>query len=120
MIVFEVSDTGVGIPEVAHPNIFQCFFRVESQNSRSHEGSGISLALVKQLIICYEGDITVISVAKNNMPKAQFDRDQLSVDVDWSVGKVSTKEISSPSSTDNFVARKEHQILLIEDNDDMR
>ncbi|RIB28825.1 hypothetical protein C2G38_2156931 [Gigaspora rosea] len=172
MIVLEVSDTGVGIPEVALPNIFQRFYRVESQNSRSHEGTGIGLALVKQLITRHGGDITVKSVvnkgttfkcwfpigcehlptnqirinnvekpinncqelcinrqlyleecsqwAKNNMPEAQFNRDQLSVDDDWSVGKVSTKEISSPSSTDNFAARKEHQILLIEDNDDMR
>ncbi|RIB28824.1 hypothetical protein C2G38_1348582 [Gigaspora rosea] len=171
MIVLEVSDT-VGIPEVALPNIFQRFYRVESQNSRSHEGTGIGLALVKQLITRHGGDITVKSVvnkgttfkcwfpigcehlptnqirinnvekpinncqelcinrqlyleecsqwAKNNMPEAQFNRDQLSVDDDWSVGKVSTKEISSPSSTDNFAARKEHQILLIEDNDDMR
>ncbi|RIB23239.1 hypothetical protein C2G38_2171892 [Gigaspora rosea] len=104
IIVLEVSDTAL--------------FRVESQNSCSHEGTGIVLALVKQLITRYRRDIIVTSVelcinrqlyleecsqwAKNNMPEAQFDKDQLSVDVDWSVNKVSTKEISSPSSTDNL------------------
>ncbi|CAG8811752.1 11030_t:CDS:1, partial [Gigaspora rosea] len=36
----------------------------------------------------------------------QFNRDQLSIDDDWSVGKVFTKEISLPSSTDNLTARR--------------
>ncbi|RIB16463.1 CheY-like superfamily, partial [Gigaspora rosea] len=53
------------------------------------------------------------------MPEAQFDRDQLPVDDDWSVGKVSTKEISSSFSTENLVATKKLQILL-DDNNDMR
>ncbi|RIB21310.1 hypothetical protein C2G38_1110564 [Gigaspora rosea] len=57
MVVFEVSDT-----ESALPNIFQRFYRCESQSSRSHEGTGIGLALVKELITCHGGDITVTSV----------------------------------------------------------
>ncbi|RIB05305.1 histidine kinase-like ATPase [Gigaspora rosea] len=62
MIVLEVSDTGVGIPEIALPNIFRRFYRVESQESRSHEGTGIGLSLVKELITHHGGDITVSSV----------------------------------------------------------
>ncbi|RIB26103.1 hypothetical protein C2G38_2164178 [Gigaspora rosea] len=62
MAVLEVSDTGIGIPESALPNIFQRFYRVESQGSRSHEGTGIGLALVKELITLHSGDITVTSV----------------------------------------------------------
>ncbi|RIB06885.1 hypothetical protein C2G38_478040 [Gigaspora rosea] len=62
MVILEVSDTGVGIPEIALPNIFQRFYRVESQNSRSHEGTGIGLALVKELITLHGGYITVTSV----------------------------------------------------------
>ncbi|RIB29095.1 histidine kinase-like ATPase [Gigaspora rosea] len=61
-VVLEVSDTGIGIPESALPNIFQRFYRVESQSSRSHEGTGIGLALVKELITLHGGDITVTSV----------------------------------------------------------
>ncbi|RIB30871.1 hypothetical protein C2G38_2237969 [Gigaspora rosea] len=62
VIVLEVSDTGVGIPESALPDIFQRFYRVESQGARSHEGTGIGLALVKELITLHGGDITVSSV----------------------------------------------------------
>ncbi|RIB05860.1 hypothetical protein C2G38_2253571 [Gigaspora rosea] len=61
MVVLEVSDTGVGIPEVALPDIFRRFYRVESQSSRSQEGTGIGLALVKELITQHGGDITVAS-----------------------------------------------------------
>ncbi|CAG8562128.1 2882_t:CDS:10, partial [Scutellospora calospora] len=63
IVVLEVSDTGVGIPEIALPNIFQRFYRVESQEKkRSNEGTGIGLALVKELIAHHGGDITVTSV----------------------------------------------------------
>ncbi|RIB29688.1 histidine kinase-like ATPase [Gigaspora rosea] len=62
IIVLEVSDTGVGIPELALPNIFQRFYRIESQRSRSHEGTGIGLALAKEFIACHGGNITVNSV----------------------------------------------------------
>ncbi|RIB04393.1 histidine kinase-like ATPase [Gigaspora rosea] len=62
MVALEVSDTGVGISESALPNIFQRFYRVKSQGSRSHEGAGIGLALVKELITLHSGDIAVTSV----------------------------------------------------------
>ncbi|RIB20530.1 histidine kinase-like ATPase [Gigaspora rosea] len=62
MIVLEVSDTGIGIPEIALPNIFQRFYRAESKGARSHEGTGIGLALVKELITLHGGDIAVSSV----------------------------------------------------------
>ncbi|RIB18007.1 histidine kinase-like ATPase [Gigaspora rosea] len=56
-----VLDT-VGIPELALPNIFHRFYRIESQRSRSHEGTGIGLTLAKEFIICHGGNITITSV----------------------------------------------------------
>ncbi|CAJ0906946.1 11923_t:CDS:10 [Entrophospora sp. SA101] len=61
IVIFEVSDTGVGIPENDLPNLFQRFYRVESKQSRSHEGTGIGLALVRELINLHGGDISVES-----------------------------------------------------------
>ncbi|RIB08645.1 hypothetical protein C2G38_2211141 [Gigaspora rosea] len=52
----------VGIPKTILPNIFQRFYRVESQSSRSHEGAGIGLTIVKEFVKCHGGDITVTSV----------------------------------------------------------
>jgi len=52
---------GVGIPEEHLPNIFQRFYRVESQPSQGNEGTGIGLALVKELSERHDGEIYVTS-----------------------------------------------------------
>ncbi len=52
-----VSDTGVGVPEHELPKLFERFHRVEGQRSRSFEGSGIGLALVRELVKLHRGTI---------------------------------------------------------------
>ena len=56
-----VSDTGIGIPPAALPRLFERFFRVEGAGGRSHEGSGIGLALVNDLVEMHGGRIHVAS-----------------------------------------------------------
>src|SRR5262245_13412649 len=56
-----VSDTGVGIPAPELPLLFERFHRIEGQRSRTHEGSGIGLALVRELVKLHGGSITVES-----------------------------------------------------------
>lgn len=56
-----VADTGVGIPAETLPRIFERFHRVESSRSRSHEGSGIGLALVRELVGIHGGTVEVAS-----------------------------------------------------------
>ncbi len=56
-----VSDTGVGIPAPELPRIFERFHRIESQRGRSFEGSGVGLALVRELVRLHGGAITVES-----------------------------------------------------------
>ncbi|AWN51403.1 ATP-binding protein [Methylobacterium sp. 17Sr1-1] len=56
-----VADTGVGIPAEALPHVFDRFHRIEGTRSRSHEGSGIGLALVHDLVSLHGGDIEVRS-----------------------------------------------------------
>jgi PAS domain S-box-containing protein len=60
--VLRVSDTGTGIPESEVPRIFDRFHRVEGTRGRTHEGTGIGLALVKELIELHKGDVSVESV----------------------------------------------------------
>ena len=57
-----VSDTGVGIPESELPNLFKRFHRVPASQARTHEGSGIGLALVQELVHLHHGTIEVESV----------------------------------------------------------
>ena len=56
-----VRDTGIGMPEEELPNLFQRFHRIEGSEGRSHEGSGIGLALVKELVDLHGGAISVES-----------------------------------------------------------
>jgi PAS domain S-box-containing protein len=45
-----VRDTGTGIPAAELPRIFERFHRVRNSRARSHEGTGIGLALVQELV----------------------------------------------------------------------
>ncbi|GEP04313.1 hypothetical protein MOX02_23510 [Methylobacterium oxalidis] len=56
-----VRDTGVGIPPQALPHVFERFHRIEGSRSRSHEGSGIGLALVRELVDMHGGTVEVAS-----------------------------------------------------------
>jgi PAS domain S-box-containing protein len=56
-----VSDTGTGIPPAELPRVFERFHRVPGARSRSHEGSGIGLALTQELVRLHGGDIRVSS-----------------------------------------------------------
>ncbi len=56
-----VRDTGVGIPAAELPRIFERFHRVAGAGSRTHEGSGIGLALVDELVRLHGGRLTVAS-----------------------------------------------------------
>ncbi|WVQ71976.1 hypothetical protein IAR50_001519 [Cryptococcus sp. DSM 104548] len=62
-IVFEVKDSGVGIPRSDLHLIGERFHRVQSV-SRSHEGTGIGLSLVKELINLHGGSLEIQSVTE--------------------------------------------------------
>ena len=59
--VLTVSDTGVGIPENEIAHVFERFHRVPSARSRTHEGSGIGLSLVQELVRMHGGTISARS-----------------------------------------------------------
>ena len=59
--VIEVADTGVGLPAHELPRVFERFHRVEGVRGRSTEGSGIGLALVRELVALHGGEISVTS-----------------------------------------------------------
>ncbi|MFJ1538608.1 SpoIIE family protein phosphatase [Micromonospora chalcea] len=60
--VLEVSDTGVGIAPEELPQVFERFHRVAGARSRTHEGTGIGLALVRELVEMHGGTVTAHSV----------------------------------------------------------
>ncbi|HEY6561101.1 MAG TPA: ATP-binding protein [Polyangiaceae bacterium] len=56
-----VADTGVGVRAEDVPRLFERFRRIEGTRSRTHEGSGIGLALVQELVRLHGGTITAHS-----------------------------------------------------------
>jgi PAS domain S-box-containing protein len=59
---FTVSDTGVGIPANEIPRMFERFHRVAQTHGRTHEGTGIGLALVQELVKLQGGEVKVESI----------------------------------------------------------
>jgi len=60
-VELRVRDTGVGIPSKELSRLFDRFHRIESTRSRTHEGSGIGLALVQELVKLHGGAVRVES-----------------------------------------------------------
>lgn len=59
--VMSIKDTGAGIPANRVNKIFDRFYQLDNSSTREHEGTGIGLALTKELIELHKGTIEVIS-----------------------------------------------------------
>jgi PAS domain S-box-containing protein len=79
-----VSDTGVGIAPEELPQLFERFHRVRGARSRTHEGSGIGLALVSDLAALHGG----------------------TVDAESAVGEGTTFRVSVPLGSEHLDAAK--------------
>ena len=65
-ITLQVSDSGSGIQAKDIPNIFDRFYRADKSRSRNSGGSGIGLAIVKQLVEAHHGNVRVDSPIYSN------------------------------------------------------
>lgn len=63
-IVFQVCDTGIGIPEDLQPRIFERFYQVAASLTRQQGGVGLGLAIVRELTALHSGLVWVESVER--------------------------------------------------------
>jgi PAS domain S-box-containing protein len=131
-----VKDSGVGIPSNELEKIFDRFHRVNNARGRSQEGTGIGLAMVKELVKLHNGSISVTSSegvgstftvslplkepsAGREVFSGRKGSSQTSLYVDeamlWTV-EDNVSEVS-PTLKSNG---KQHTVLLADDNADMR
>jgi signal transduction histidine kinase len=137
-VILEIADTGAGIPEKELPHMFERFHRVENVPGRTHEGTGIGLSLVKELVSLHHGTVSVRSQEKKGttftitipIGKDQHPADQISErEHDGSDGRgdayidEAVKLIAAGEKTTASNAVKDsHQptVLVVDDNADMR
>ena len=131
-IYLRVKDSGIGIKKSQLPQIFNRFYQVDDSSTRHQEGTGIGLALVKELVELQGGHIEVMS----EYQKGTIFDIKLPVFEMFKVTKTAISPIleiktlqqlpvfdnkSIPASTPNSSKEKELlEILIIEDNEEMR
>lgn len=57
MAVIEIEDTGPGIAPEHQAKVFERFYQVDDSSRRAHEGTGIGLALVRELVELHDGTV---------------------------------------------------------------
>src|SRR6266496_941989 len=60
-VIFRISDTGVGIAEEDQPRIFERFYKADKSRTRTKQGSGLGLSIVKKIIEMHKGTVEVQS-----------------------------------------------------------
>ncbi|WP_121970227.1 GAF domain-containing hybrid sensor histidine kinase/response regulator [Leptolyngbya sp. BC1307] len=61
MVIFQVEDTGIGIPDSQQSILFEKFKQLESPFQRQYSGTGLGLAMTKRLVELHDGSIQVNS-----------------------------------------------------------
>lgn len=80
-VQIRISDTGIGIPEEDLPHVFERFYRVDKGRSRRRGGTGLGLALAREITERHGGHISIQSkleqgtVAIVNLPVGEGDGD---------------------------------------------
>lgn len=125
-IRLSVSDTGLGIPTGLQDKIFDRFYQVDSSNTRAYEGTGIGLALVKELVELHGGNISVAS-SKNKgtsfvviLPIGTADGTFAEELTPLDQIEFYHESASTSMQTDERVSDDVPLVLIVEDNPDLR
>src|SRR5689334_10476420 len=142
-VVLTVSDTGVGIPAEELPKLFERFHQVEVSRGRTQEGSGIGLALVRELVKLHGGAVRVESElgegsvftvclprGKDHLPQDRINAARTMTSTSLGAAPFvsealrwlphSAVEASVAAASAPHAGEKRFHILLADDNADMR
>jgi signal transduction histidine kinase/ActR/RegA family two-component response regulator len=112
-LLLKVIDTGIGISPEDQGKLFQAFVQIDSKLSRSYEGTGLGLVLVKQIVEMHGGTVTLTSKLGEGSC--------FTISLPWQLSKRSPqKAVSLVEQTVNPMtvnSSKKPLILLAEDNE---
>ncbi len=132
-VMVSIADTGLGINKESLPFIFDRFYQADNSSVRKYEGTGIGLAITKELLELHGGSISVeseIGVGTTftiHLPKGTDhllpgeiteDSETVAPSISKEVGEVDTS-INKETVTESKETKK-NRILVVEDNLDMR
>jgi signal transduction histidine kinase/AraC-like DNA-binding protein/ligand-binding sensor domain-containing protein len=132
LLKIRVTDTGHGIGEEHHFKIFERFYRVEGHHETEGYGTGIGLSLVQEFVTLLQGEIRVASAPGKGsdfsviipLGKGHLSpEDYVIAPTPSSVPEnrvVITHHDRRESETGNTVPKGRMQLLIIEDNEDLR
>ena len=132
--IIKVSDSGIGIAAERIPKIFDRFYQAEQNSNRNFEGTGIGLALVKELVEALQGTIEVTSqLSKGTIFTVTIPCDQATwkdyvnnneplptPETNSFVKPWPTSSLSNDSTTDVSLNENAPMLLIVEDNPDLR
>lgn len=128
-IRLSVADSGPGIPEKEQDMVFQRFYQLSEQPDGVTQGSGIGLALTRELVHFLGGQIDLYSNSGEgatftvdlDLPKVELNEVQVPV-VGSMLPTTALAETISPADTSAPVPPEEEApvVLVVEDNDDLR
>lgn len=129
MLLLQVTDSGTGIPAEALPYVFDRFYQSDDSDIRRFGGSGIGLALVKELVRLHHGTITATSEPEKGTTISCL----LPLNNKISVGgpppgrrpnnqsrRIILPEESGPEGETPQTDEKRPSVLLVEDQPDVR
>lgn len=130
ILVIKVKDTGIGIPEDQLQHIFDRFYQLDNSHTRKTEGTGIGLALTKELVKLMNGEIIVKSPPPGTGKGSEFTVSlplRKAALVQTSIGDNVKKQLSPALLQPGFVSPALYEekkvsaplILLVEDNADV-
>ncbi len=120
MLKVSITDTGSGIPRQSLKKLFDRFYQVDSSTTKENEGSGIGLALTKELIDLHNGTINVESEqGRGSAFTVEIPIELLNP---LSAGADTNESVSHELVRDLTGVRNEnrHLILVVEDNAELR
>ncbi len=114
-VLYDVTDTGIGIRQENIPYLFSAFQRIEERNIHTIEGTGLGLSIVKQLLDMMGGTVKVTSeYGKGSTFHIEIPQKVADASPVGQVNLRKTQSTATPRYQSSFVA-PERKILAVDD-----